>query len=75
MSRCWKDGDKLIFTHPVTRVKTNGIMRGYATTELADIGRGLIVEIEDGFDFNGGRFNHMIVMEAWVIVQMEKVNP
>ena len=68
MSRCWQDRDELMFTHPATQKPTHGIMRGYATTELAVCGRGLIVELDDGFDFNGGRFNHMIVMESWVLV-------
>ncbi len=67
MSRCWKDGERLVFTHPGTLKPTQGVMRGYATTELAVTGRGLIVELDDGFDYNGGRFNHMVVMECWIV--------
>lgn len=67
MSKCWQNGDKLIFTHPATLKPTNGTMRGYATVDMAVTGRGLIVELDDSFDFNGGRFKFLIVMEVWVL--------
>ena len=66
--RIWQDGDKLTFKHPVTGAITYGKMRGYATIDDIFVGRGIIVELEDGFYHNGGKFNHMIVMEYWILM-------
>lgn len=63
----WKNGDKIIFKHPGAGQKVmSGKVRGYATTELPVCGRGLIVELDEKLEAHG-TFNHIVVMESWLI--------
>jgi hypothetical protein len=63
----WQNGDEISFKHPGAGQKIiSGKVRGYATTELPVCGRGLIVELDEKLEMYG-TFNHIVVMESWLI--------